>query len=94
MVPFIEFVEISEEALRLRQAYLDEAVVTPRWADDALHVAMATVAGCSMIVSWNFRHIVHSRKIPLYNAVNTLRGHAVLAIHSPWEVIEYAEEGL
>ena len=34
---------------------------------------------------------MHLRKIPLYNAVNTLRGFAPLAIHSPAEVIEYEE---
>ena len=37
---------------------------------DALHVAVATVSGCSVIVSWNFKHIVNYRKIPLYNAIN------------------------
>ena len=92
MTPLIEFVEASEEALRLRRAYLDQGIVSPRRADDALHVAVATVARCSAIVSWNFRHIVHSRKIPLYNAVNAVRGHAAIAIHSPREVIEYEEE--
>jgi len=40
-----------------------------------------------MIVSWNFRHIVHYQKIPKYNAVNVLNGYAPIAIHSPLEVI-------
>ena len=57
-----------------------------------MHVAIATVARCPVIVSWNFRHIVHRLKVPQYNAVNTLRGYPGLAIHSPREVIEYAEE--
>ena len=42
----------------------------PRHSADALHVAQATVASCRVIVSWNFKHIVHFAKIPLYNAVN------------------------
>lgn len=92
--PIMEISEVSEEALRLGRAYLDEGIISGRWADDAMHVALATAAGCPVIVSWNFRHIVHRRKIPLYNAVNTLRGHPGLAIHSPREVIEYAEEDL
>ena len=92
--PFMEIVEITETALSLRQAYLDADVVSARWADDAMHVALATVAGCPVLVSWNFKHIVHRGKIPLYNAVNTLWGHTAIAIHSPREVIEYEEENL
>ena len=86
--PFMEVAAITPEAGRLQQAYLEHEIVTQQWADDALHVAIATVARCPVIVSWNFRHIVHRLKIPLYNAVNTLRGYSGIAIHSPREVIE------
>jgi hypothetical protein len=41
-----------------------------------------------MIVSWNFRHIVHFQKMPLYNAVNALHRYPAIEIHSPAEVIE------
>lgn len=40
-------------------AYLQAGIVTPRYFDDALHVALATVSGYTLIVSWNFQHIVH-----------------------------------
>ena len=43
-------------------------------------------------MSWNFRHIVHMEKIPLYNAVNMARGYPTIGIYSPQEVIRYAEE--
>ena len=81
-------VAVTNEAVALRQAYLDVGIVTPKFIDDALHVALATVARCSMIVSWNFRHIVHYQKVPLYNAVNVLHRHTELDIRSPLEVIE------
>jgi len=57
-------------------------------------VALATVAGCDLIVNWNFRHIVHFERIPLYNAVNSLRGYGRIDIHSPWEVIEHEDQDL
>ena len=82
-------VNASDEALELRDAYLAAGIVTERSADDALHVALATVSLCAVIVSWNFRHIVHFRKIPLYNAVNQTRGYPPIAIYSPREVIDY-----
>jgi predicted nucleic acid-binding protein len=81
-------VEVSSEALALRQAYLDAEIVSPKFIDDALHVALATVARCTVLVSWNFRHIVHYQKVPLYNAVNVLHRHTALDIRSPFEVIE------
>jgi hypothetical protein len=91
MMLFAEIAEVSAAALSLRSAYLNEGIVGPSYADDALHVALATVSSCTVVVSWNFKHIVHSRKIPLYNAINVLRGYAPLAIHSPSEVIDYEE---
>lgn len=92
MLTYAEIIVLSPEALALRKAYLDAGIVTERSADDALHVALATVGSCTVIVSWNFRHIVHFRKIPLYNAVNALKGYSSLAIFSPREVIDYEDQ--
>ncbi len=87
-----EVTDITASTLELRDAYLQAKIVTPKYSADALHVALATVAGCSLIVSWNFQHIVHFQKIPLYNAMNTLQGYQPIAIFSPREVIHYEDE--
>ena len=89
LLDIVDVVEISEVALNLKDMYVETGIVTPQWNDDALHVAIATVASCSLIVSWNFKHIVHFEKIPLYNAVNTLKGYGNIGIFSPLEVIQY-----
>jgi predicted nucleic acid-binding protein len=86
-----DLLPVTEAAINLRAAYLQAEIVTPKWAVDALHVALATVAGCQMIVSWNFRHIVHYDKIALYNAINVKEGFAPIGIHTPQEVIEYED---
>jgi hypothetical protein len=59
----------------------------------ALHVAVAVSSGCGVTVSWNFKPIVHLRKISLYPAVNALHGHPSLAIFLPREVIDEEEAG-
>ncbi len=92
LLPYATTVYPTMEALSLQRAYLAAGILTPKWADDALHVAMATVHRCGMIVSWNFRHIVHFEKIPRYNAVNTLQGYPAIAIYTPAEVIGYEED--
>jgi predicted nucleic acid-binding protein len=92
VLPLVEVVEVTTAAVELQMAYLRAGIVSPKWAVDALHVALAATTGCSLIVSWNFAHIVHFDKIALYNEVNALRGHAVLGIHSPLEVIGYEDQ--
>ena len=62
-----------------------------RRAADALHVALATANRCRLIVSWNFKHIVHFDKIPLYNGVNLINGYDTLSINTPSEVIAYED---
>jgi len=88
MESYAERADVSPAAVDLQEAYLREGVVSEKFSDDALHVALATVTGCAVIVSWNFKHIVHFDKIPLYNAVSQRQGYARVAIHSPREVIE------
>ena len=78
--------------MALMEAYLTNGIVSPKYRADAQHVALATVSRCDIIVSWNFKHIVNFRRIPMYNAVNILRGYSDIAIYSPREVTENEEE--
>jgi hypothetical protein len=92
--PLMEFADISEQALLLRQAYLSAGVVTPKSSSDALHVAIATVTNCHFIISWNFKHIVNFQKILLYQAVNKIHGYQEINIYSPLEVIDDGNEDI
>ena len=88
-LPDAEVVVVTPEAIRLQDAYLQAKIVSSAYTTDALHVALATVHHCSSIVSWNFKHIVHFQKAPLYNAINVTHGYGSIAISSPREVIIY-----
>ncbi len=92
MLAFADLIEVPAPAFDLQVAYVRHGVVSEKSAPDALHVAAATVSGCAAIVSWNFRHIVSHRRIPLYNAVNALQGYPPIAIYTPWEVLGDEEE--
>jgi len=94
LLPIARVASVTDETLRLQQAYLGARIVSERYATYALHVALATVAETSMIVSWNFRHIVNFQKIPKYNAVNKLHGYGEIAIYSPLEIVGYEDEDL
>jgi len=90
-LPLAEIVEVNIEVIKLREGYLKAGILNKKYSNDALHVALASTANCKIITSWNFKHIVHFKKIPLYNAVNILHGYNQIAIHSPLEVIKYEE---
>ena len=83
----LDVVPPSQEILDLRDAYVAAGVVGAASLVDAEHIAAASVAGADLIVSWNFKHIVHFDKIRGYHAVNLVRGYGLIPIHSPREVI-------
>jgi len=86
-----EVVDVTVETLTLQHAYLNAGIVGPASENDALHVAIASVNRCGIIVSWNFKHIVHFQKIPQYNSTNVMSGYSPISIHSPSEIIAYEE---
>lgn len=92
LAPHVEIVEIEDAAIDLQMAYLAANIVGTRWETDVLHVAMATVSDCRAIVSWNFKHIVNFRRIPLYNGVNMAHGYPAIGIHTPQEMLIYEDE--
>ena len=45
------------EAERLAQKIVDERGIPAEYPEDALHIAIAAMAGMDFIVTWNFSHI-------------------------------------
>jgi hypothetical protein len=81
-----EILDISESALELADEYQKRNILTPKFYDDGLHIAIATVAEADVLVSWNFRHIVRFDKIRLFNSVHLEYGYKMLHVYSPREV--------
>jgi predicted nucleic acid-binding protein len=79
--------EITGEMEQLAAAYMSQAILTPKYSDDARHVAVCTVARIDYLVSWNFRHLVNVEREKGFNVVNLLQGYATLRIVNPLELI-------
>lgn len=79
--------------IELADAYLNHGILTPNYRNDARHIALATVAGVDVLVSWNFKHVVHFEKIQKFNAVNIEMGYKPILIFSPREVTTYGGQG-
>jgi len=79
---------ISDEMIKLAEKYIEQKIVSEKYYSDALHIAVATVIGVDVLVSWNFKHIVNLDKIKLFNSVNLREGYSILEIRTPREVVE------
>jgi hypothetical protein len=60
---------ITPAVVGLVNTYEARKILTPKYAADMRHMAVATIAAVDSLVSWNFKHIVRLEKIPLFNAV-------------------------
>ncbi|HRW98423.1 MAG TPA: hypothetical protein P5280_02985 [Cyclobacteriaceae bacterium] len=76
-------VELTEAADLLAAEYLAADVVGATSRTDCQHIAIATIAGADILVSWNFKHIVNVLRIRGYNSVNLINGFRQLEIRDP-----------
>lgn len=75
----------------LADNYVNEGVIPPKYKDDAVHIATASIYHMDIIVSWNFKHIVKRKTILMCNLINAKENYRQISIHSPSEVIDYDE---
>ena len=55
---------------------------------DALHLALASVAKCDMLLSWNCRHIVNPRKAEHIESLNTKMHLHIPRLFTPFELLK------
>jgi len=85
-----EVLAVDEESDRVADKYIEEGIIPAVYRDDALHIALTSVEGLDILVSWNFRHLVKHKTRVEVTGVNTLLGYKPIDICTPWEVIEDA----
>lgn len=85
-------IELSEEAIKLADSYINEKVVGKTSLEDCRHIAMATIHKVDVLASWNFKHIVNLDRIKGYNSVNLRLGYSMIEIRSPKDLVNYENE--
>lgn len=73
----IEYTSLSNsvEAEKLAQSYIDNGVLTQKSFDDCQHIALAVIANCDIILSWNFKHMVKYKTIEGVRNTNAQNGY-------------------
>jgi len=89
----IEYTEIErdERAQLLSQLYCEIGGLPPKSKEDAMHIAIATVNDCDIILSWNFKHIVNLRAMTAVEDVNFKKRYKNIRILSPTMLLDWGE---
>jgi len=85
-------IELTEEAVKLANIYIEEKVVGKTSLEDCRHIALATIYKVDVLASWNFKHIVNLDKIKGYNSINLRLGYSMIEIRSPKDLVNYGDD--
>jgi predicted nucleic acid-binding protein len=78
--------EATEEAYLLATEYVDKGIFPKKYFDDAMHVAIAATNGITVLLSWNFTHLVKVKTRRMVALVNTDRDYLPIEIIAPPEL--------
>lgn len=82
------FLDITPEAIQLAERLIDQNAIPKQAAEDALHIAVATVSGMDYLLTWNFKHIANAAMRASVELVCRLNGYEPPVICSPMELME------
>lgn len=80
--------EATEDARVLARHILDGSGIPEGYADDALHIAIATVHGIESIVTWNFAHMNNPFTRQRIREIVETQGYECPELCSPDELLE------
>ena len=84
-------VRADEDTIRLAGKFIDFGILRQKSFDDCQHIAAAIFAGCDIITSWNFKHIVNVKIIRGVRAITNLEGYKMVEIWNPSVLLESEE---
>jgi hypothetical protein len=67
----------------LAQEFISLGILTETNLDDCKHIAVAMLANCDIIVSWNFKHIVNYKTIEGVKLIAGIKGYKDIVILCP-----------
>lgn len=90
----IEYHELETDSntIELAGKFIDFAILKKKSFDDCQHIAVAILAGCDVIISWNFKHIVNVKTVKGVKVITTLEGYKDLLIYPPSVLLEEGDD--
>jgi hypothetical protein len=84
----VSILQTTGEIQRRAALYIQEGAVPKSHPIDADHIAITTVNGLDLIVSFNFTHIARPWTVERVRRVNGREGYKGIGIYRPAEVLE------
>ena len=78
----VRILELSEEAVKLADEYMQKGAIPKSEPEDAYHIAVASVNFLDGLASWNFKHIVSMNPIRKIHEINMKFGYPIIEIGS------------
>ena len=72
----------TDDVQHLANMYIKNEIFPEKYLDDALHTAITSVNNISILLSWNFAHLVKvrtRRMVALINAINNYNPVEIIA---------------
>ncbi|MCH5339415.1 MAG: PIN domain-containing protein [Acetatifactor sp.] len=85
-------IETDKDIVELAGKFIDFGVLREKSFDDCQHIAAAILAGCDVIISWNFKHIVNVKTAKGVKIITTMEGYKDLLIYPPSALLEGDDE--
>lgn len=79
--------EVSEAVENLAAQFLAKSNLPPKAADDALHIAVATVYGLDYLLTWNCKHIANAQIQKKLGQISFDAGYELPTICTPYELM-------
>lgn len=83
----IPILELRPEAAELADKFIETRILPPKAADDALHIATATVYGLDYLLTWNCKHIANAEIQKTLAALSVSEGYEFPTICTPIELM-------
>ena len=83
----IPLLATQDDALMLAERYIEKGPLPKKAAEDALHIAVATVHGMDYLLSWNCKHIANAEMRQAIIKISQACGYECPIICTPEELM-------
>lgn len=87
LVAQLPLLPVTQDVIDVARVYVARKAMPNDPKGDALHLALASVYKCDILVSWNCRHIVNYRKAGHLKQLNSALGLGVPMLMTPMELL-------
>ena len=84
----ISLLSVTDEALALAETIVRQGLVPKTVAEDAAHIAVATVNAADYLLTWNLKHIANAAVRNKVEALCRAEGYEPAVICTPEELME------